>query len=69
VYEDGKFELNLRDEYQFEWEGDSIDMYYTDANGVVYNFNYTENGESKPVDLDLLNTLVENNQRIVLTEQ
>ena len=69
VYKDGEFELNLRDEYQFAWEDDSIDFYYTDANGDVYNFNYyDENGEKKAVDLDLLYTLIiERNKRIVLT--
>jgi hypothetical protein len=67
VYKDGKFELNLRDEYQFAWEDDSVDFYYTDANGDVYNFNYTENGVAKSVDLDLLYTLVERGEPIVLT--
>lgn len=68
VYDDGKFELNLRDEYQFAWEDDSIDFYYTDANGNVYNFNYTENGVAKAVDLNLLYTLIiERNEPIVLS--
>lgn len=60
--------LNLRDEYQFAWEDDSIDFYYTDANGDVYNFNYTENGVAKAVDLNLLYTLiVERKKPIVLS--
>ena len=68
ITDDGKFELNLRDEYQFAWEDDSIDFYYTDANGNVYNFNYTENGVAKAVDLNLLYTLiVERNEPIVLS--
>ena len=68
VYDDGKFELNLRDEYQFAWEDDSIDFYYTDAKGDVYNFNYyDENGEKKAVDLDLLYTLIIDRKPIVLT--
>jgi hypothetical protein len=68
ITDDGKFELNLRDEYQFAWEDDSIDFYYTDANGDVYNFNYTENGVAKAVDLNLLYTLiVERNEPIVLS--
>jgi hypothetical protein len=68
VYDDGKFELNLRDEYQFAWEDDSIDFYYTDANGDVYNFNYTENGVAKAVDLNLLYTLIiERKKPIVLS--
>lgn len=69
LHEAGKFELNLRDEYQFAWEDDRIDFYYTDENGVVYNFNYTENGVAKSVDLNLLYSLVENNIPIVLTVQ
>lgn len=69
ITENGKFELNLRDEYQFAWEDDSIDFYYTDANGDVYNFNYyDENGEKKAVDLNLLYTLIiERNEPIVLS--
>jgi hypothetical protein len=68
ITDDGKFELNLRDEYQFAWEDDSIDFYYTDANGNVYNFNYTENGVAKAVDLNLLYTLIiERNEPIVLS--
>lgn len=52
IYEDGKFELNLRDEYQFEWEYDSIDFYFTDSDGVVYN--YIDTG----VDLSTLYDMV-----------
>jgi hypothetical protein len=69
ITEDGRFELNLRDEYQFAWEDDSIDFYYTDANGTVYNFNYKEDGIEKPVDLNLLYTLTEQNTPIVLTAE
>jgi hypothetical protein len=67
ITEDGTFELNLREEYQFAWEDDSIDFYYTDADGVVYNFNYMENGVAKAVDLNLLYTLAGRGERIVLT--
>jgi hypothetical protein len=68
IRNDGEFELNLRDEYQFAWEDDSVDFYYTDANGDVYNFNYTENGVAKAVDLNLLYTLIiERNEPIVLS--
>ena len=63
----GQFELNLREEYQFDWEDDPIDLYYTDADGVVYNFNYTVDGEIKSVDLDLLYNLVKEGKDIVLT--
>ena len=69
IHKDGEFELNLRDEYQFTWEDDSIDFYYTDANGVVYSFNYTENGVAKDVDLSTLyNLVVVRGEDIVLTE-
>ena len=68
ITENGKFELNLRDEYQFAWEDDSIDFYYTDDDGVVYSFNYTENGVAKEVDLSTLYNLIERGKSIVLTE-
>jgi hypothetical protein len=69
ISNDGVFELNLRDEYQFTWEDDSIDFYYTDADGVVYSFNYTENGVAKEVDLSTLyNLVVVRGESIVLTE-
>lgn len=64
---DGEYELNLRDEYQFAWEDDSVDFYYTDPDGVVYNFNYTEGGVTKSVDLNLLYSLSERGEPIVLT--
>ena len=68
IYEDGKFELNLREEYQFGWKDDNIDFYFTDTDGTVYNFNYTDNeGEAQNVDLDLLYELTNNNTPIVLT--
>jgi hypothetical protein len=63
----GAFELNLRDEYTFGWNDDPIDFYYTAPDGSVYNFNYMVNGEEKPVDLNLLYTMLENNEPIVLT--
>ena len=67
----GDFELNLRDEYSFNWKDDPIDFYFTDkADGnKVYNFNYMENGVQKPVDLNLLYTLLERGNPIVLTAQ
>ncbi len=67
--ENGQFELNLRDEYRFEWGDDPIDFYYTDKEGKVYNFNYTDNGVKKSVDLELLYSLLQNNKQIVLTVQ
>lgn len=66
----GDFELNLRDEYRFDWKDDPIDFYYKNKEtGKVYNFNYIENGEKKSVDLSLLYTLLEAKTPIVLTEQ
>lgn len=67
----GEFELNLRDEYRFDWEDDPIDFYYKDkGTGRVYNFNYTENGVKKAVDLNKLYELLQaENPVIVLTEQ
>ena len=67
----GDFELNLRDEYSFNWKDDPIDFYFTDKTdgNKVYNLNYTENGVQKPVDLNLLYTLLENDNPIILTEQ
>ena len=67
----GEFELNLRDEYRFDWEDDPIDFYYKDkGTGNVYNFNYTENGVKKAVDLNKLYELLQaENPVIVLTEQ
>ena len=64
----GWFELNLRDEYRFDWEDDPIDFYYTDkTDGKVYNLNYTENGVEKAMDLNKLYSLLKENQPIVLT--
>jgi hypothetical protein len=68
ITENGKFELNLRDEYQFGWEDDSIDLYYTDADGVVYSYTYVEDGQTKSLDLNALYELVNKGQPIVLTK-
>jgi hypothetical protein len=68
IGQNGAFELNLREEYRFAWEDDSIDFYYTANDGVVYNFNYyDENGKKKAVDLNLLYTLTGRGEPIVLT--
>lgn len=73
IYKDGEFELNLREEYTYEWKDDPIDFYYTtkDSNGndITYNFNYTENGVAKSIDLNLLYTLAERKERIILTQK
>ena len=68
ITQDGKFELNLRDEYQFGWEDDSIDFYYTDADGVVYSYTNMEDSQTKSLDLSALYELVNKGQPIVLTE-
>ena len=67
--EASEFELNLRDEYTFDWNDDPIDFYFTDKDGKVYNYNYIENGAKKSVDLNLLYTLLKKGTPIVLTEQ
>ena len=68
----GWFELNLRDEYSFDWKDDPIDFYYRDkATGKVYNYNYMENGVKKPVSLNMLYSMLQNKNTnaIILTEQ
>lgn len=61
ITSDGNFELNLRDEYQFNWTDDPIDLYYTDGEGVTYHLTNT-------VDLNHLYTLATNGTPIVLTK-
>lgn len=67
LYQDGKFELNLRDEYTFLWNDDPIDFYYKDSDGTIYTFKYTTNGTSRTVDLALLYELTQRNESILLT--
>ncbi|MBR6759495.1 MAG: hypothetical protein IKM03_03825 [Alistipes sp.] len=73
IYEDGKFELNLREEYKYTWTDDPIDFYYTikdsEGNNITYNLNYEVDGVPKTVDLELLNQWVNENKPIVLTRQ
>ena len=61
ISQNGVFELNLREEYQFNWTDDSIDFYFTDSDGVVYN--YIDTG----VDLNTLYDKVGRGEPIVLT--
>lgn len=69
IGQNGAFELNLREEYQFAWEDDSVDIYYTANDGVVYNFNYyDEKGEKKAVDLNLLYTLTGRGDIVLTTK-
>ncbi len=44
-------------------------FYYTDDDGVVYNFNYMEGGVPKSVDLELLYNLAIQGVPIVLTAE
>lgn len=67
LYQDGKFQLNLRDEYTFLWNDDPIDFYYKDSDGTVYTFNYTVDGVNKTVDLALLYDITQRNETITLT--
>ncbi|MBO7264503.1 MAG: hypothetical protein J6U93_08315 [Alistipes sp.] len=68
IYDDGKFELNLREEYTYGWNDDPIDFYYTTkdsaGNDITYNFNYMENGEKRSVDLELLYNLTKRQEPI-----
>ena len=73
IYEDGKFELNLREEYTYTWTDDPIDFYYTvqdaQGNNITYNLNYTVGGAARTVDLETMYQWTVNNQPIVLTVQ
>lgn len=73
IYEDGKFELNLREEYTYTWTDDPIDFYYTIDDGkggrTTYNLNYEVGGERKSVSLDMIYQWAEDDIPIVLTKQ
>ena len=73
IYEDGMFELNLREEYTYNWKDDPIDFYYTvqdaEGNNITYNLNYTVDGAARTVDLETMYQWTVNKQRIVLTVQ
>ena len=73
IYEDGRFELNLREEYKYTWTDDPIDFYYTiednGGNKITYNLNYEVDGEAKSVDLELLNKWANDGTPIILTRQ
>ena len=69
VVEDGKFSLNLRDEYQFTWTDDNIDFYYTVNNSDGTQTTYTltdDDGNKRQVDLNTLYTHIKSGHRIVL---
>lgn len=70
IKQDGKFELNLREEYTYTWTDDPIDFYYTDSNGVVYNLNLKkDDGTPRTIDLEQLYQWTSTNTPIVLTVQ
>ena len=69
--EAGWFDLNLRDEYRFEWKDDPIDFYYKEkVSGKVYNFNDTD-ADGKPISLEQLYTILTSSEtpEITLTEK
>ena len=67
---EGWFDLNLRDEYRFDWKDDPIDFYYKEkVSGKVYNFNETD-ADGKPISLEqLYNILTSTKPEIILTEK
>ena len=42
MYEDGKFELNLREEYRYSWEDDPIVLYYAVSNEEIYTKRFDD---------------------------
>ena len=56
IYEDGKFELNLREEYRYSWEDDPIELYYAVTDGNGYKKVFTK-------DFDDINTLYDMTER------
>lgn len=68
IQQDGIFELNLREEYRFEWKDDPIDFYYKDPDGNVYSWVYEVDGEQVDTDLDFLYEIIEKDEMIVLTK-
>ncbi len=57
IYEDGKYELNLRHEYNFDWNGDPIELFY-----IQDDKTYTVQIE----DLAELYRMANNNETIIL---
>lgn len=57
IYEDGKYELNLRHEYNFDWNGDLIELFY-----IQDDKTYTVQIE----DLAELYRMANNNETIIL---
>ncbi len=60
IHESGKFELNLREEYKYNWTAGPIEFNYVDNDKTVY--------ECRLDDLATLYTKVKNGETIILTE-
>ena len=57
IHDNGRYELNLRHEYKFDWEGDPIELFYT-----VGDVTYT----AHIADLATLFRMANNNETIIL---
>ena len=57
IHDNGRYELNLRDEYKFDWEGDPIELFYT-IGDVTYS--------AQIEDLATLFRMANNNETIIL---
>lgn len=57
IYADGQYELNLRHEYKFDWNGDPIELFYTQGD-VTYS--------TQIEDLAELYRMANNNETIIL---
>ena len=57
IHDNGRYELNLRDEYKFDWEGDPIELFYT-----IGDETYSAQIE----DLATLFRMANNNETIIL---
>ncbi|MBQ5688594.1 MAG: hypothetical protein IIV21_01390, partial [Bacteroidales bacterium] len=57
IHDNGRYELNLRHEYKFDWEGDPIELFYT-----VGNVTYSTQIE----DLATLFQMSKDNETIIL---
>ena len=71
IVADGKFSINLRDEYQFTWTDDNIDFYYTVTNSDGTQTTYTltdDDGNKRQTDLNTLYTHIQAGHPIVLKE-
>ena len=60
IHDNGRYELNLRDEYKFDWEGDPIELFYT-----IGDETYSAQIE----DLATLFRMANNNETIILEQR